>query len=140
MQLSLNGWPPIASHLACLLVGVSSANIGWTQPQPRPKLPPRTLTLTVSTPKSTAAPGELPKPGTQVHLVRAGAPAPCRVTSVPLLLIEQSRTTSLASPLRAASGLAKLGRGLSMGELEIRPAASAVPPCPTTPKVTYAKP
>lgn len=27
MRLSLNGWPPLASHLACLLLGASIANL-----------------------------------------------------------------------------------------------------------------
>lgn len=27
MQLSLNGWPPVASHLACIMIGLALANV-----------------------------------------------------------------------------------------------------------------
>jgi hypothetical protein len=140
MQLSLNGWPPVASHLACLLVGVSCANVAWKEPPPRPKLPPRTLTLTVASPKGQAADAEATRPGTRVHVVRIAAPIPCRVTADPLLVIEAAQTTSLAASLRQAAELPGLGRGLSSGELAVRPASDATPPCPSRPKVTYAKP
>ena len=35
MRLSLNGWPPLASHLACILVGGSLTHLGQVREQPK---------------------------------------------------------------------------------------------------------
>src|SRR6185312_5317134 len=84
MHLGLNGWPPVASHVAAVLFGVSVAHLAWTE-EPSLRLPERTLAL--SLPPALLRRAET-SAGAHLHLVqtRAGA-SPCRLTRTPVTLL-----------------------------------------------------
>lgn len=47
MQFSLNGWPPLASHLTCLLAGYIISNLSYPGEPARPQLPKNSIFIPI---------------------------------------------------------------------------------------------
>ena len=134
MSLSLRGWPPFASHAACLVLGASLAHLAQRPPEPGLRLPARSVAL--SLPASALRGGATQaRRGGKVALlhVRPGGEL-CRVLREPVVLLARHPDTIVGMELKRLGELARAGK---FGALVISDGAAAVPACREGPKVTY---
>ena len=147
MHLGINGWPPVASHVACLILGVAlthlsvgqsgrnaAAGSAWS------RLPPRSVVLNLPLPGPAKA-GDQPGRTGKMHLLRldsATAP-PCRLSVQPVMLLDERRSLVIGMPLAVSldvGGVAKAAKAGSL-RLEAVPVGERTPLCSRPPKVSY---
>lgn len=134
MRLTLNGWPPVASHVTCILVGMSVAHLSRGTPAPSTKVPANSVMF--ATPAGIVPDGT--KQGSAIHLIRnKGRQRHCRLTRAPLTVLNGGR--SLAAPMNALDDLP-----MTLQALRNRTAigvgsetAETRPLCLTSTKVVY---
>ena len=104
LNLSLNDWPPMASHLACLLLGVALAHLSWRDgPQPL-RLPAHSVTLSLPPNSIQRASAKFPSRGSKVQLLqRISGNNACRLSSDSWLLVEQSPTFVITAGIQSAA-------------------------------------
>lgn len=144
MRLSLMGWPPLASHLVCLILGMAIANLSVEGPAERISLPAKSITLTI--PKTKRLKTKTPiKPGMRVYAVQPGK-SPCRALPEVVLIASVAPQLELSSSLAMAAHMPQLAQGLAAGVLTLVPSegASGLPTCAQVmqtmqPKVTYGR-
>ena len=141
MRLSMAHWPPFASHLACILVGVSAAHL--TVPESPPiRVPPKTIVLALPTEILRQGGGGLGR-GASTHALRvATGQGLCRLSEQSLKLLEREPHPLLAIPFDEAATVGRLLRELKAGDLALRPADAALslPACLNRPRVVYGGP
>lgn len=138
MQLSLNGWPPVASHVTCILVGMSIAHLSRGAPDVRVRIPPKAIALALP-------PGALPpglSRGTKVHLIRGSDGSGCRLSRTPFAVLDPQAILTLpfaeAGDLGAALSVFKASAPSSSAIRAVSgPAGAALPPCRSSAKVVY---
>lgn len=107
MQLSLNGWPPVASHVTCILVGMSIAHLSRGAPEQRLRMPPKSVAIAMP-PGSVGA--NLAR-GSKVYLVKTSDDGPtCRLSRAQLTVLDP--TAVLTLPLSEAPSLSTAWPGL----------------------------
>jgi hypothetical protein len=138
MRLSLNGWPPVASHLACILIGAALAQVGGGQDagSERQTLPARKALLAVGK-------GEVLLVGTRTgqttHLGRREGSGICLLGDAKVDLLQTQPQIVIAAALRTARAItaaaeeAAAGKLALVGEAEARSYAS----CRKAPQVIY---
>ena len=144
MRLSLAGWPPVASHVACLILGVSLAHLAnGTGEDGPPQLPPRALVVSLPTAAGHGVPRILI--GKKVQLVRRTPPpgrTSCHLAGGPFTLLALRPLPLLGAGYSAAPELARILKAAGKGDLRLLAANSAgtLPPCAHQPKVIYGTP
>ena len=141
LNLSLNDWPPMASHLACLLLGVALAHLSWRDgPQPL-RLPPHSVTLSLPLNSIQRTSTKFPSRGSKVHLMlRQPGNTLCRLTPESWLLLEQSPTFVLSASMQSAAEIPGITRAVGAKQLELLTYPNpqgALPLCAIKPRVTY---
>ncbi len=144
MHLGINGWPPIASHMGCLILGVALAHLSRGAGNPAPRLPRRSIVLSLP-PEAHDGAGTgttTPfKPGA-IQLLRrdAGLP-PCRLTDEPVQLLD-ARGGVFALPWTAAAAVPAVVKAAKTATLSTSDigAAERFVACSRLPKVTYGAP
>ena len=139
MSLSLRGWPPLASHAACLILGASLAHLAQRDAPPPLRLPARSVALGLPAGALRAGGAPLPR-GTKVALVqgRTGGEA-CRILHGPAVLLEKQPAVVVGVELARLGELAAAAKGGHFATLSVSSegAAGALPACRDGPKVTY---
>lgn len=140
MQLGINGWPPLASHMACLILGVALAHLSRGAGRAPARIPKRGIVLSVPAPPGAAL--TEPAAPMRVFLVeRTAQGALCRITEDP---VERLPTTgwTLALPLGAVTEVAPLLKAAKDPSTQLVEESSgrAVALCGKGPKVTYGIP
>jgi hypothetical protein len=138
VHLGINGWPPVASHMACLVLGLALAHLARGAGQPVARLPKRGIVIGVPAPAGD--PGA--KGVVRVHLAERTALGPtCRVTASPVERLPSSAWT-FALPLAETDSVPKLVRTLKDGAVILveESAGKLLPVCNHGPKVTYGAP
>ncbi len=144
MRLSLFGWPPVASHLTCLLVGLGLGHLPGAAGAPAdhgPGLPPKTLAFATGGPTG----GDAPRPGSEVLVaVRERATGRlCLVSLEALTVLGAGPRVTLRAPLRAGKDWNELVRRLAEPDVVLVPreGSSELPPaCTQGPRITYGSP
>jgi hypothetical protein len=138
MRLSLNGWPPVASHLACILIGTALAQVGGGKDagSERQALPARKALLAFGK-------GEVllvgTRPGQATRLARREGAGICLVDDTKVDLLHTQPQIVIAAALRTARAItaaaeeAAAGKLALVGETEARSYAS----CRKAPQVIY---
>lgn len=136
MRLTLFGWPPVASHLACLLLGTSAAHLLANTGAPRPRVDQHAILV----PAPHAAVGRIP-PGTKVQVLRGEGDSTCRMTAEPAMVTAADPTPALQVAGRDAAAVARIFEGLHAKSLRLEAAqgSGARPACALKggPKIKY---
>lgn len=133
MQLSLNGWPPVASHVTCLLLGMSLAHLSRGAPVAKTSLPPKAVALAVS---PTVLDRSLPRGG-KVHGIRAGASGGgCRWTESALTILEPGSVVAALGSSEDLGPLLKAWRGGTLRLVDAG-AGARLSPCRSSARVSY---
>jgi hypothetical protein len=135
-QLKLGSWPPLASHLVCLILGTAGAHVVTRLPSSMNHVPD---TFTVTVRGQTQAVGshnQTPandhhEPRESLVLLRGDAPPCLALRRKPEILRSDDVVTALF-PLRDLVSLGKIAAG---GTLSLR--AGEFPPC--EPRVVFPK-
>jgi hypothetical protein len=144
MRLSINGWHPVASHLACLIAGVALTN-SLRQERPAPVYTGEELAFTLpaaTVPVGKDLPADLDQhEGRSILLKILNNRPVCRLFRQPL------KVRRIGARLRFSTKLEdQFGLGLMVKELRLKSqlAAAAVtrtnqklPVCSTRPKISY---
>jgi len=140
ISLVLNGWPPLASHTAALLLGVAMANLSWGSGEAPLPLKPKTVTLTFGAAQLMWLDKGSGRQGQLVHFMRrhAGA-APCRLNKDPWTVINSGKTWVLTKQLSEAESLGPMVRAEAHKELGLMNAkdGSLSAPCEHAPRVIF---
>lgn len=136
MQLGINGWPPVASHMACLILGVALAHLSRAAGAAPPRLPIKGIVLSVPSPgAATMARVRMfvALPDAQGNL--------CRMTEDPIDRLPAPGLT-VALPLTASARVPDLARALQTKSTKLVPEADGarLPLCGKGPKVIYGAP
>lgn len=138
MQLALNGWPPVASHVTCILVGMSITHLSRSAPPPRSVLAPKTVAFGL-------APGlldrKLPR-GSKVRLIKTlpdGGKCHLGEGSTSVVEPGSSIGLTLSSSAAAERDLANVLRAIKERGVTIADAktSAAIPACHQSAKVMY---
>ncbi len=141
MQLGINGWPPVASHMACLVLGVALAHLSRGAGKAPARIPKRGIVLSVAAPPGSvaAAPPAAPQ---RVFVAEQDTQGRlCRLTDDPVERLPASGWT-LVLPLTAAAQVAPLLKALRASTTKLLDEAQgrSVAPCGKGPKVIYGMP
>lgn len=137
MRLTLNSWPPLASHSACILVGMSLAQLSTGSSTFMP--PANAVVLSVPSSQFKLGVAAV-KPGSRVHLLRAPAGLPpCRLSVEPVLLLATAPAMLLSVKLSEVAIMPLVAREAKAANLVLRPYESgmAVPACARRQRVSY---
>ena len=139
-SLTLNGWPPLASHTAALLLGVALTNLSWHDPESLVSLPVGSLALSLPAQTITWSTGAKPGPGTRVHLLRhTPDTAACRLTKEPWTVMSVGRGWVLNASLRGLDHVPMVLKSAQDTQLTLVSdrTQSAAPICEAGPRVYY---
>lgn len=148
MQLSLFGWPPVASHVTCLLTGLALSHLTQVSHAESPRFPPHSVLIALDAPRAFHADPTL-KPGSRIYVVKKEGAERCRTQDVPFLLVASKPQIIIAIPQHMASSVTLFTDAESLDStrtkrvktnaFEIVPAANAgsLLPCLRPPRVTY---
>ena len=138
MHLSLRGWPPLASHAACLLLGASLAHLFASDAAPELRLPARALVLSLP-PTALRAAGATTARGAKVQLTAVRAGTACRLLEAPVALLARHPTVVVATELSRLGELARAARAVKASGLLVtdQTAARDLGPCHDEPRVVY---
>ena len=141
MHLGVNGWPPVASHMACLLLGMALAHLARGASPLPPRLPKKGIVVSSGLLPSGRA-GEGPARLGLVHLTLAApGAAPCRLTEAAAQLLDL-RQGAFGLTLAAAGevpAIAKAARQDALRAVDVG-IGQALPLCGKGPRVTYGSP
>ncbi len=141
LNLSLNDWPPLASHLACLLLGVALAHLSWRDGPLPLRLPPQSLTLSLPANSIQRTSAKFASRGVKVQLIqRLPGNTPCRLTPDPWLLLEQNPTFVISGGIHSAAEIPVISRAVGAKQLDLMAFSNlegAPPLCAAKPRVTY---
>lgn len=133
MRFSLNGWPPVASHVAVLLLGMSLVHLTRSGAPPRLTLPPKAVALAMTRGTLDA---KLER-GAKVHLVAARGGAKCRLGADPLTVLDPGSVAAWISPTGADVGTALKALQGKAATAESATEAGHLPLCQAATRVTY---
>lgn len=137
MHLGLNGWPPVASHMACLVLGVALAHLARGAGKPPARMPKRGLVLVLPAPPGTTT------AATPLRVTlheRDAAGTLCRLMDDPVERLAGDGWT-LVLPLSAGPQVPRVLSAARSGALHVAAAErSEGPLCGKGPKVTYGMP
>lgn len=136
MHLGVNGWPPVASHMACLVLGVALAHLARGAGSAPARLPKRGIVLSLPAPTGSA---KASRPLRVVLLERDAAGTGCRLTEEPTERLAGDGWT-LVLPLSAAAAVPRVMKAARSGALQLAAADQHAAPCGQGPKVTYGAP
>jgi hypothetical protein len=140
VSLGLNGWPPLASHTAALLVGVALANLSWGHGEASPQLKRGSLTLSFGSSQILWLDHGGGRPGVQVHILRKPASgAACRLTREPWALLGSGKIWAISSPISDTEIVGSVSRALTNKELGLSSAKNSeqIPYCERSPRVIF---
>jgi hypothetical protein len=137
MQLSLNGWHPIASHLVCIITGIALSNI--LNRQVRASSPPRgelVFSLSQNQAKSSR---EITDEDIQVNIYKIlGETSECKMFKNSLKVKKVEDRLLFTTTLEEQSGLQPLTKEIKLrNKVGIYKHLNNVPLCRTKPKVQY---
>ncbi len=149
IRLSLFGWPPVASHLTCFLVGLGMAQLpGGASASASGATgggkagPARSAVL--SLPESVGTPPEARplRPGDDVFLTRTEGTTPCLITTPSLRVEARAPRLAVRFIVGKAGDLNALGRALLEPGVSVvrQEAATGWTPCERQARVTYGSP
>lgn len=138
MRLSLNGWPPFASHLACVLIGTALAQVGGGHKADgeRQALPARKALLAFGK-------GEVLLVGTRsgqaTRLARREGTGICLVDDTKVELLHTQPQIVIAAALRTARAITAAAEEATAGKLALVGEAEApsYASCRKAPQVIY---
>jgi hypothetical protein len=140
MRLNLFGWPPVASHLTCLIIGLGLGHLPGASGAPgdRTALSARTVLMSTAGPTS----GASPHVGSDVVVaVRERSTGRlCLVSVETLHVVASGPHVTLRAPLRAGKDWNELLRRLAEPDVVLVPreGSSPLPPaCAQGPRITY---
>lgn len=137
MHLGLNGWPPVASHMACLVLGVALAHLARGAGTPPARIPKRGIVLSLPAPERTTP---VERPLRVLVLERDAAGGLCRLTEEPVERLAGDGWT-LVLPLSAAAAVPRVLKAARGGALQLAAGdRQGTPACGKGPKVTYGMP
>lgn len=144
MRLTLFGWPPVASHLTCLLVGLGAGHLPGATGAPGergPGLPPKTVAFATAGPTAS----EAPRAGSEVLVAvrERSTGRVCLVSTEALYVLSAGARVTLRASLRAGNDWNEIVRRLAEPDVVLVPRAgsSPLPPaCTQGPRITYGSP
>lgn len=144
MRLNLFGWPPVASHLTCLLVGLGLGHLPGASGASYERgadLPPKTVAVAMSGPTG----GDAPKNGTDVLVAvrERSTGSLCLVSQTSLKVLGSGARVTLRAPLRAGKDWNEIMRRLSEPDVVLVPrdGSTPLPPaCVLGTRITYGSP
>ncbi len=137
MHLGLNGWPPVASHMACLVLGLALAHLSRGAGQAPARIPKRGIVLSLPAPAGDAA-------AAAAHRVRIlerdATGSLCRVTDDPAERLPGAGWV-LVLPLASGAAVPRILKAARSGSLRLAAGDQApAPACGAGPKVVYGAP
>lgn len=132
LRLGLFGWPPVASHLTCIVVGLACAH--FTRAEPAPRMSLASGQVLAALPKAPSAP-----PGGALHLVRDATGGACRASTGAWQLVERTPRALVRVPLADAGLLPSAAKEMKGAKTRLEPAdlAKNLPICNVTPRISY---
>ena len=155
MRLSLFGWPPVASHVACLIAGLALAHISQQEPVETLKLPSKSILLTLGElDASTHRIRSASNSGAKIFAIKTSQNPNCRLNEKPFIMIATKPQIILSMPFQGITSLRSIGWGTNDLEeanprtidslkknirIEFSPddEAEKIPICRNTPRVNY---
>ena len=138
LDLRLNGWPPLASHLTALLVGVALAHLSWKEGPPPIRLPPKSVTFVLSQAATQRHAGRRLGRNMKVDLLdKSNASDECRLSRDPWVILDAEPLLIVSSPLANFLELSSMAKSVAANQVEVVPASAKVAMCFAKPKVTY---
>jgi hypothetical protein len=137
MQLSINGWHPIASHLVCIITGIALSNILSRQVRAS-SAPKGELSFSLSQSQAKLLKSEL-EDGTQANIYKILAHhTECKMFKNPLTLKKIDDRYYFATTIEEQNGLQHLVKELKLrNKVGVDRNQSKVPLCKTKPRVQY---
>lgn len=137
MQLSINGWHPIASHLVCIITGIALSNI--LSRQVRASSPPRAeLSFSLNQHQvKTSKP--IPDEDIEVNIYKIMGQAPeCKLFKNPVQVRKTEERLLFTTNFEDQFGLQILSKEMKLrNKVGIDKHINKVPLCRTKPKVQY---
>jgi hypothetical protein len=155
MRLSLFGWPPVASHVTCLIAGLALAHISQQDSKETLKLPAKSLILTLGDlDASTMNMRSKTKSGAKIFAIKKYDNSTCRLHDKPLIVIATKPQIILSMPLQGSTSFHSIiwgthvleqphNRTIETLKKNIRiefmseDDAEKIPSCHNTPRVNY---
>jgi hypothetical protein len=137
LQLSINGWHPIASHLVCIITGIALSNI--LSRQVRASSPPRAeLTFSLNQ-NQTRSSKELSDDEIEVNVYKIAGQAPeCKMFRNPLKARKIEERIVFTTTFADQLGLQHITKEMKLrNKVGIDKHLNKVPLCRTKPKVQY---
>ena len=137
MQLSINGWHPIASHLVCIITGIALSNI--LSRQVRASIPPKGELVFSLNQNLTKTSKPISEEDMQVNVYKIlGQQTECKMFKNPLKVKKIEEQLHFTTTIEEQSGLQHLTKEIKLrNRVGIDRHLNKVPLCRTKPKVQY---
>ncbi len=137
MQLSINGWHPIASHLVCIITGIALSNILSRQVRAS-SAPKGELSFSLSQSQAKSLRSEL-EDGTQANIYKIlGHQSECKMFKNPLTLKKIDDRLHFTTTIEEQTGLQYLMKEMKLrNKVGVDRNQNKVPLCKTKPRVQY---
>ncbi len=139
-SLSLNGWPPLASHTAALLLGVALANSSWGQGEIPLQLKPKSVAFSLNSGQVQWLDQGRVHPGMEVHLLKRSTDGEfCRLSTTPWIVMTKDANWIISTQMREAEICTGFFKALSDKQLSFSGSrqSSLIRSCQHSPRVIY---
>ncbi len=137
MQLSINGWHPIASHLVCIITGIALSNI--LSRQVRASSPPRAELTFYLSQNQTRSSKDFSDEEIEVNIYKITGQAPeCKMFKNALKAKKIEERIVFTTTFEDQLGLQHLTKEMTLrNKVGVDKQLNKVPLCKTKPKVQY---